>query len=282
MKFSILTLSFFMFSVFVFGATVKELDSRMDQARQYAKTGDFENALNDFIWVFEQSRDVEEYGAVRLSFVLSELSELIAKYPKALEELTKLRNFVRIKFNEPQINFLDIQELAALNKYMKKYDDSFLLFKELAARKDAAIDSRYDLIDIVLSDLEMERDNSGTLPLLYNALDLIKVELNDIKVREPEPESDDEDWIMYLTSRTVKSAAKIYSLLLIFNKTDDAGLLKNSLIEVSPTVETYIEIIKSIKYTSNSDVIKRLMEEAKTTLSEEEVSAIEEASVIAK
>lgn len=65
----------------------------LDQARQLASEGKFEESLQKHIWIHDHALEVNPaYYGVRLSFALSEWIELGNKYPKALVVLKGIRD----------------------------------------------------------------------------------------------------------------------------------------------------------------------------------------------
>lgn len=63
------------------------------QARTFAAEGNHESALKRFVWYHENAlKYAEDQKTIRLTFALTAWMELAKKYPKAKEELTKIRD----------------------------------------------------------------------------------------------------------------------------------------------------------------------------------------------
>jgi hypothetical protein len=61
----------------------EDLHGRYDHAKALAKQGKFDEALAEYLWVWDATRDAEAWLGVRHSFLLSDMSELADGYPPA-------------------------------------------------------------------------------------------------------------------------------------------------------------------------------------------------------
>ena len=104
----------------------------LNEAKRLTDVGKNEEALNKFIWFYENSLRIQPAMAgVRLSFALSYWMDLGKKYPPALQKLEEYK-----KLDEEQValgksdrqTFLDV---VALNRVLKAEADTISLFKIL-------------------------------------------------------------------------------------------------------------------------------------------------------
>lgn len=70
-----------------------EMEARYELARAQLASGRYEDARDNFIWVWQNmAKLTPELAGVRLTFLASEISDLIAKYPSARTSFVKLRD----------------------------------------------------------------------------------------------------------------------------------------------------------------------------------------------
>lgn len=70
-----------------------EMEARYELARAQLASGRYEDARDNFIWVWQNmAKLTPELAGVRLTFLASEISDLIAKYPSARNSFVKLRD----------------------------------------------------------------------------------------------------------------------------------------------------------------------------------------------
>lgn len=70
-----------------------EMEARYELARAQFASGRYEDATDNFVWVWQNmTRLTPELAGVRLTFLASEISDLIAQYPAARTPFVKLRD----------------------------------------------------------------------------------------------------------------------------------------------------------------------------------------------
>ena len=91
-------------------------DEALDQAREYAAEGKFEEALEKHIWYHNHALEINQahYG-VRLSYALSDWIELGKKYRKALDALKDIRDKKVARLVAGENNWLLFHEIVAIN-----------------------------------------------------------------------------------------------------------------------------------------------------------------------
>ena len=67
-----------------------DVEARYDLADDLLTAGQYDLALEHYLWVWPASRKVNGMGGVRLSFMLSEMADLAREYPPAKEAFQKL------------------------------------------------------------------------------------------------------------------------------------------------------------------------------------------------
>ena len=106
----------------------------LEDARKYAASGDYANALERVEWYHKNSLAIDPalYG-VRLSFALSDWRELAAKYPPALEALKRTRaegtKTLEAGTGSPEL----FDDVRAINEQLNESSATVALFKSLDA-----------------------------------------------------------------------------------------------------------------------------------------------------
>jgi hypothetical protein len=110
-----------------------EATQALDAARQLARMGDYEAALQKHIWFHHKALLVNRslYG-VRLSFALADWVELGEKYPKALFELKVIRDRKTANLLSGIFNKEIFSDVVAINRVLKEVSSTVELFKRLA------------------------------------------------------------------------------------------------------------------------------------------------------
>lgn len=104
----------------------------LDDARRDADAGRYEQALQKQIWFHEHALETAPaYYGVRLSFALEQWIELGKKYPKALDELKKIRDKdvrVLLSGKGDADLFMDVD---AIDSSLNEQETTVTLFKQL-------------------------------------------------------------------------------------------------------------------------------------------------------
>ena len=106
--------------------------ARMDLARQLSARGQYEEALEHYLWCFDDGRRVPAFAGVRLSFLLNDIQQLGANYPPALEALRERRN--EAEASDFSADPLRAMDAAALNRVLGEEPRSLELFDRLLAQ----------------------------------------------------------------------------------------------------------------------------------------------------
>jgi hypothetical protein len=114
------------------GGSSQDPMARMDMARQLSARGQYEEALEHYLWCFDDGARVPAFVGVRLSFLLNEIQQMGANYPPALEALRERRNEAEVSdFSADPMRAMDA---AALNSVLGEASRSQELFDRLLAQ----------------------------------------------------------------------------------------------------------------------------------------------------
>ena len=109
-----------------------------NEANQLKAEGQYEGALDRYRWYWDHALQYEPslYG-VRLSFLLSEWTEMGRHYPPARQALLDIRTHDEKELLAGRGDSLLFNELCSLNQYLHEEEATYKLFKKIE-RQDAA------------------------------------------------------------------------------------------------------------------------------------------------
>jgi tetratricopeptide (TPR) repeat protein len=123
----------------------------LEQARQLAAAGKFEEALQKHIWFHNHALEVDPaYYGVRLSFALADWVELGRKYPPALTALQKIRDEKTSRLVNGLANRDLFHDVESINEYLDESAATVALFKKIEGKQPDFAASVYDLADEAL------------------------------------------------------------------------------------------------------------------------------------
>ncbi|MEI9961731.1 MAG: protein kinase [Limisphaerales bacterium] len=103
-------------------------------AKNLAEQGNYEEALQRYLWYFDHSRTNDSQEGVRLSFALSDWIELGRLYPKARQALIEIRDNDVHEFSEGRGDFKLFMEVNSISHYLGDDDAAYSLFKQIEQR----------------------------------------------------------------------------------------------------------------------------------------------------
>lgn len=108
---------------------------RLHRGREAASNGRHAEALREYKWFHEHALKHEPslYG-VRLSFALWYWTELAAKYPKAGQELERIRTRKTRRLLKGECDRELFHDVEAINERLKRDTDTYELFAKLEAK----------------------------------------------------------------------------------------------------------------------------------------------------
>ncbi|HWL54951.1 MAG TPA: hypothetical protein VNQ90_21085 [Chthoniobacteraceae bacterium] len=126
-------------------------EKALDDARNYAASGDYAKALERHEWFHENALSIRpSYYGVRLSFALSAWKRLGDQYPPALASLKATRDADVRALNEGTGTREDFHDVSSINQELGEEDATVSLFKELHAQKPALAKKCFPVIQETL------------------------------------------------------------------------------------------------------------------------------------
>ncbi|HKY09638.1 MAG TPA: sigma-70 family RNA polymerase sigma factor [Candidatus Binatia bacterium] len=112
-----------------------EADDLMDRQKsgdQLVQEGKFPEALENYLWCYDEGARSPGYAGVRSSFLLMQIKELAAKYPPTREALASRRDAVEANIlGRTNVDLTRTMELMRLNESLDEPDRGLALFDQL-------------------------------------------------------------------------------------------------------------------------------------------------------
>jgi hypothetical protein len=114
-----------------------EIDAKLKAARLLTIDKKYQAALDNYLWVFENSRKIEKWQGVRNAMVSQEIVKLAEVYAPAKEEVLKLRDQREKLMIADKADCADVQDWCILDHNLKDDRHSVFIYKQLAAKGDS-------------------------------------------------------------------------------------------------------------------------------------------------
>jgi len=115
----------------VAAADSQELQIALQEAKEFAKNGQFAEALDKHVWYHEHSRGTG-HGGVRLSFAMADWKRLGEEFPAAKEKLLSIRNAQETALLGGKGGFTEFSEVAAIDRTYGNDKGPYDLIRKLA------------------------------------------------------------------------------------------------------------------------------------------------------
>jgi serine/threonine protein kinase len=116
----------------------------LDEAKDLMSKGDYEEALQHYLWYFNHSRNDAGQKGVRLSFALSDWIELGRRYPKARQALIEIRDGDARELSKGR-GYLELfTEVSSINTLLGDEEATYALFKSIGEQDKKLAQQCYD------------------------------------------------------------------------------------------------------------------------------------------
>jgi hypothetical protein len=249
--------------------THEELDTHFALARSLAQERKFEQALKEYLFVFDNSRDVVGYGGVRLSYVPSEIAAIGRNYRPAILALQSRRDEREKLVLAAKADFDVIQELTSLNKYLDKPEHNIALFDKLKTMGSAYSEVREDMLTLIWEQLVVAKrydDLKDKVDLLAKR---VAGQIAEAAINNDFPDNSvlsSTEYQGYLRWSIIEDGGRVYETLLAVGKTEKADKLAKWMFTFSSDGEMYAQLINSAIDAKRTDIAADLIERATRTL----------------
>lgn len=234
-------------------ATAKDPMKRQQLGAKLAREGKFAEALEHYLWCYDEGVADPAYYGVRGSFLLNEIKELGKKYPAALEALQKRRDDLAAgitnKTNGRQLALLDV---ARLNTALGDTTATVGLFDQLAADDPRRVQLvQYSMDDFIAAGRYEEIANSGR-PEAAVASAILGAQASKLATgANPNAEA-------AMRNSVLETAGKSLLALAGAGQVERANSLADQVLRFDSSAEAKAKLLKFVEKSGNASVIEYL------------------------
>ena len=122
----------------------------LSETRGFMEQGNYEEALQRFIWYHNHSKFDPAQAGVRNSFALSDWVELGRRYPKAMQALLEIRDADTREFSVGRGYFDLFMEVSSINRELQDPDETLALFQQVEAGDKKLAQQCFGLVEGLL------------------------------------------------------------------------------------------------------------------------------------
>lgn len=248
----------------------EEAEQKFKLARQLYAERKYEEALECYLFAFDNGHHVSAWGGVRLSYIPGEIARLGDEYAPAKAALQVRRDEREALIANGECDFGLFQEWTSLNGYLKERDRQLDVFNRLKTEKKLTPD--------------LKRLFVGAHPDYFMKLDpkVLKDQINDMGsslwmtiyryetslLFHPFPfEPQRNDHIIEANrSSVIRKTVKLYDLLLEDSQFNAADAVENKVLSLIVDRELFKDLIMSARRSAPKERADRLLAQAKNTL----------------
>ena len=248
----------------------ERLSKRLAEARALALDERFEEALQAYMDVFEDSRPSAGFAGVRLSYVLGETAAIGNRYAPARSKLFEMRNEKEKQIISGDNSLSVLHEWSALNQAIDQkrpiqfYDElksadsenskilkeiRNLIWQQLVAAK------RYS--EFTKEEVSTQISNLATFTTMHSTQDFMRMTLSD----------DQRNLLMEFARRKLlEDGCSLFECALALNLNDMAGEICKLVLDQEKTDDGYARLIRAATNASAITRARELVTEAKANL----------------
>jgi tRNA A-37 threonylcarbamoyl transferase component Bud32 len=206
-----------------------DLDAIRREASDLEAQGKYEEALQRRLWYHEYALKYEpSHVGVRVSFALSEWTELAARYPKARRALMEIRDRGVREFDAGGGSFALLMEVSAINAQLGQKDMTYSLFVSIASRDQKLADRCYPVVE----DLLVEKGNYALCARFIRDFDERLEQAREMRVRSLEifgraPQADQALLRQEAAATFIREAKKLIEILVGVGRKAEAEKIRD-------------------------------------------------------
>ena len=225
-----------------------DVQSRYQKGRSLADSGHYAEALTEFLWCYDSGmKSSPEFAGVRLSFLLSDLNKLGAKYPPALAALRERRDQAEQHLLANASDRTSAGEFAAINKTLGEEQKNIELFDKLPAndaRRRGLLVRVYDQL------IEQQRYTDAAAAKPYSAL--VSAFSRNVEMLGQMPNEQKSVYRQYVSRTTAKNIEALAGA----GELDNAGKLIGRLLEFDNSAENRATIQTHLTRAGHPELLK--------------------------
>jgi hypothetical protein len=262
--------------------TDEELDTHLALARSLAGGKKFEEALKEYLLVFDNSRDVPAWGGVRLSYVPSEIAAMGVSYRPAILALQSRRDEREKLVLAAKADFDVIHELTSLNEHLNEPERSIALFDKLKPMGPAYAEVRKVFLLLIWEQLVVVKRYNDLKDDIDDLAKQIAQQISEAAINNDFPTGSVTDSPMYqsyLRTSIIGDGGRVFETLLALGKAEKANKLAKWMLTFSSDGEMYAQLINNAINANRTDIASDLNERAMKALSRaEDLNLVREAA----
>lgn len=204
----------------------ENVEARLELARSLSQAGKYEEAAEEYEWLWlNMLQHQPSYSGVRVSFMASDMKELIAEHPPARDRFLKLRNQTEARLKQEPRTWDDLTDWIVLNSVIDD-EDATLAWVDRIKGTDSGKDT-LRRVNYLIDELLLQRGrwaDYGTIQ--WNPLGTLRQEHAQIAMFEQMQDELDEEqraeFRRYATERFVQVAGNLHASLLAADREDEA------------------------------------------------------------
>lgn len=253
-----------------------EARRKFDSARELVGRKQFREALECYLFAFDNGELVDGWGGVRLSYIPGEIAELGKYYPLALVELRTRRDLREKKILDGETEFSIIHEWTSLNRYLKDSERELEIIKKLETEGRLDEDLKSFVMKSHVDELFKGEDEEAINEYinsegqsLYRRL--YQYELDLLFPADSDDLNRSKKYLEWDRRTVEEEGTKVYGMLIVAQRHNDADEVERVLLSVLPTKEMFAGLIFSAGAAGSAQRVGRLWELAHETLAKDAI-----------
>lgn len=222
---------------------IAKIQASFAQARELAKEGALAEALEAYLFAFDNGHLVPGWGGVSLSYIPSEIAKLGDRLPAALQALRQRRDAREKMLSEGEEDPYVIMEWQSLNRYLNEQKRELKLLRQLKAKGPVAQELEKSIVvenyDSLLRDGEyktladcFEKFGRKFLFSLFHFDCEVLLPSNQNKMPK-------EMWKAKLAQNILADGQKLYELALATKRWEHADEVARRVLSYCPTMDSF-------------------------------------------
>ena len=267
---------------------------RVQYARALQQKGKLKEALDEYLWCFDHGREHSMgFAGVRLSFLLSDISQLGRSYPPALDALRERRDtaekaVLNPKRKKSKTGFMGMfpggdgptefaMDLAALNRTLGENERTLAVFDKLAGQKDAETMRRIMLRDVI-DELLAAKRYDDILSAIGDATSEVDRQIRSAEASlaylKTTQRPAGEDFTSIHKSFTVKECGKYYEAALGAKKPKQAATVADRILKFDESEATFVLLAQHALDTDDLAAARTIVARGEKSLDDEHKSEL--------
>lgn len=265
-----------------YGGHENEPMAREHFADALVAAGRYEEALEHYLWCFDEGESSPSYHGVRLSFLLSDIVQLGAGYPPALEALRSRRDQREQLILGSEVKYGILADYTALNDNLQERERTLATLDALIEQGRCGASAQH-LADNVGPLLLEEKRYQDLYELAGRSAKRFEGRVGEYqnltKTMEEMTEGNEalpNDQVFgILRGRLMTAGGETYEVLLALDKAEEADQVLTACLEIDSSGTTYRSLVGHALSAGKPDAARALADQAQNSLEDKELGKFE-------